>query len=215
MSEPIIESGVVARALADEFPDLRLASVVVDATARPSTAGLRERLALLSNRFGGAQAIALRREEVPHAYRVFFRHVGLDPETTRTPVEAAAIDRLVDGGFLSRNLISDACLVAVVETGVPVWALDESTLRGPLILRAAEPGERVGEGEYAHEAPAGRLLVADERGVVAVLFADPVSERVPSHSTTCVRLVCVAVPGVSDMHVQEALWIAAEAITED
>ncbi len=50
---------------------------------------------MLADRFHGARAVELRREAVPGAYRVFFRHVGLDPDVVRTPVEEAALERLV------------------------------------------------------------------------------------------------------------------------
>ncbi len=53
---------------------------------------MKERLRLLSDRFGGAQAIALRQKPIPWAYRVFFRHIGLDPDRTPTPVEEVALD---------------------------------------------------------------------------------------------------------------------------
>ena len=112
--------------------------------ARPgrSTPGLRERLKALSSRFYGAQAVQLRTDPIPHAYRVFYRHVGLDPDTERTPVEAAVVNRLLHGGFRSRGLVEDALLVAVAETGVPLWALDEATLDGAIGIRMAG-GRRV------------------------------------------------------------------------
>ena len=43
----------------------------------------------MADRMTGAEAIAMRQREVPHAHRVFFRHVGLDPDVVRTPVEAS------------------------------------------------------------------------------------------------------------------------------
>ncbi len=129
--DPALEEGWVGRELALEFPELRLVSVVAPAPGRRTPSVLRERLALLADRFHGARALTLRREPVPHAYRAFFRQVGLDPDAQRTPVEAAALDRLVQGGFASRGPLEDALLVAVVETGVPVWALDDVRLDGP------------------------------------------------------------------------------------
>src|SRR6185295_913043 len=106
--DPALEEGWVDRELALEFPELRLVSVVAPAPGRRTPSALRERLALLADRFHGARALTLRREPVPHAYRVFFRHVGLDPDAQRTPVEAAALDRLVQGGFVSRGPLDDA-----------------------------------------------------------------------------------------------------------
>jgi DNA/RNA-binding domain of Phe-tRNA-synthetase-like protein len=151
---------------------------------------------------------------VPAAYRVFFRHVGLDPDVHRTPVEAAALERLVKGGFASRGAIEDALLVALVETGVPVWALDDARLDGPLGLRGARAGERLGEGEYAHDLAPGRLVVADARDPVALLFGDVVASRLPDRRTERLRVFAVAAPGVPALHVEEALFGCADALSE-
>ncbi len=72
----------------------------------------------------GARAVGVRREPVPSAYRVFYRQIGLDPEVARTPIEEAVLERMLRGGFLSEGLLQDVLLIALVDTGVPVWALD-------------------------------------------------------------------------------------------
>jgi DNA/RNA-binding domain of Phe-tRNA-synthetase-like protein len=212
--DPVLEEGWVDRDLALEFPQLRLASVVAPAPGRRTPSPLRERLALLADRFHGARALTLRREAVPSAYRVFFRHVGLDPDAQRTPVEAAALDRLVHGGFVSRGTLDDAVLVAVVETGVPVWALDDARVEGPLGLRGARAGERLGEGEYAADLAPGRLVVADANGPVAVLFGDVAPSHRPARDSVRLRLFAVAVPGVPALHVEEALFGCADALSD-
>jgi DNA/RNA-binding domain of Phe-tRNA-synthetase-like protein len=214
LSDPELEEGWVDHELAEEYPDLRLVSVVLPGAPARSPRVLRERLALLADRFHGARALTMRREPVPAAYRVFFRHVGLDPDVHRTPVEAAALERLVTGGFASRGAIEDALLVALVETGVPVWALDDERLDGPLGLRGARPGERLGEGEYADDLAPGRLVVADARGPVALLFGDVVASRLPDRRTERLRVFAVAVPGVPALHVEEALFGCADALSE-
>jgi DNA/RNA-binding domain of Phe-tRNA-synthetase-like protein len=212
--DPDLEEGWVARELALEFPELRLVSVVAPGPGRRTPSPLRERLALLADRFHGARALTLRREPVPAAYRVFFRQVGLDPDAQRTPVEAAALDRLVQGGFASRGPLEDALLVAVVETGVPVWAVDDERLDGPLGLRGAGPGERLGEGEYAPDLAPERIVVADASGPVAVLFGDVAPSHLPGRDSARLRLFTVAVPGVPALHVEEALFGCADALSE-
>ena len=72
--------------------------------ASPRGRGARRRscasgCALLADRCAAPQAVALRTRPVPWAYRVLFRHLGIDPDVTRTPVEelvrrAAAARRL-------------------------------------------------------------------------------------------------------------------------
>src|SRR3954466_14073457 len=123
LEEPLLAEGWVADEVREEFPDLRLRTLAVPRGAGKTPPEVRDRLRLLLDRFRGAQAVALRRAPIPSAYRVFFRHVGLDPDTTRTPVEEAAVQRLVKGAFQATNLLDDALLIALVETGVPLGAV--------------------------------------------------------------------------------------------
>jgi DNA/RNA-binding domain of Phe-tRNA-synthetase-like protein len=198
--------------VAEEFPELRLLERTLAARSGPSPPELRERLRVLSDRFRGAQAVELRRQPVPWAYRVFFRHIGLDPDEHRTPVEALALERLKTGGFGSRSVLDDALTIAIMETGVPVWALDAGRVEGELGLRPAQRGERLGEGEYASDVPAGRLVVADEAGPVGVLFGRLAPGRGVGRDTTRMTLLALQVAGVPDIHVEEALWTVEDAL---
>lgn len=194
MNEP--EAGWIDPGVQDEFPELRLWSLPVAAAPGRSTPGLRRRLRVLSDRFHGARAIRLRTDPIPHAYRVLFRHIGLDPDTRRIPIEAVVLDRLVKGGFASRGLLDDALAIALIETGVAVWALDDARVDGSLGIRA--------EGD--------RLVVADATSTVCALFADPAPDRSPGPRTELLRLFTVQPPGVPAIHIEEALWTAAEAL---
>jgi DNA/RNA-binding domain of Phe-tRNA-synthetase-like protein len=215
--DPLIEEGWVTAAVRDEHPDLRLCSVVATASLQRSPRELKRRLAHLSSRFSGPRAVAMRGEPIPHAYRVFYRHIGLDPDDplTRTPVEEAAMRRLMEGRFTSHDSVSDALLMAIVETGVPLWALDDDALVGPLGIRETEAHELLGSGPYANELPPGRLVVADDSGPVGVLFGDLVQARRPTPQTTCVRIFALQVQGVPELHVEEALWLCADALDGD
>src|ERR1700761_3626140 len=119
-----LRAGFVAPELRAEFPGLRLRWLETPARGASSPPALRRRLRSLSDRYRGAGVVAMRVKPVPHAFRAFFRQIGLDPDVQRIPSEDAAVGRLILGEFRSLALISDACLVALVETGVPVWALD-------------------------------------------------------------------------------------------
>jgi hypothetical protein len=195
-ADPVVHEGFVAAALAEEFPALRVAWVEVAAAGGPSPRALRDRLRELSDRVRGAQAIALRGRDVPHAYRVFFRHVGLDPDVVRVPVEALVLERLMHGGYPSRGRLADALSIACIETGVPVWAFDLARLDVPVGVRPE----------------AGRLVLADGVGPVAPLFGDPLPAFAPSRETRRLALVAVVVPGVPALFAEEALWIAGEAL---
>ena len=122
--------GWCAREVEEDLPELRLFCAEVEVGAG---APLTRRLAAGYPRAPARTVEPLSRaparsasgaEPVPAAYRVFFRHIGLDPDVVRTPIEAAVLERMLRGGFLSDGLLADVLLIALVDTGVPVWALD-------------------------------------------------------------------------------------------
>jgi DNA/RNA-binding domain of Phe-tRNA-synthetase-like protein len=207
------ERGWIDAELADELPELSLWTVAAGTPpARRSPPEVRDRLGALASRFRGGEAVELRRRPVPHAYRVFFRQIGLDPDDQRTPVEEVAMRRLMHGGFESQGTLQDALLLAVVETGVPMWAVDDATLDGPLGIRAARAGEQRPRADgFADDLPAGRLVVADAAGPVAVLFGEPDAKHAVTKRTQRIRLFSLQVAGVPDIHVEEAFWTARDA----
>jgi hypothetical protein len=194
--DPEVFDGFVAAELAAEFPDLRVACASVPAAWGPSPPELRARLRELSDKLRGAQAIALRGRDVPHAYRVFFRHIGLDPDVVRVPAEALVLERLMQGAYLSRGRLPDALAIACIETGVPVWALDADRVDGLVGVRSAD----------------GRLVLADASAEISVLFQPPGPGHAPDRDTRRLALVSVVVPGVPALYAEEALWIAGEAL---
>jgi DNA/RNA-binding domain of Phe-tRNA-synthetase-like protein len=193
---PLVAVAVDPR-VAEEHPGLRVWTALVAARPGRTPRELRDRLRLLADRFRGAEAVAMRSRPVPWAYRVLYRHLGIDPDVSRTPVEELAVERLLKGGFSARGLPEDALALATLETGVPVWAVDAGTLEGPLSLA---PDDR------------GRLVLGDDAGLVAVLFQPPVAERLPGRHTRALVLIAVQAPGVEDLFVEEAIWTAAAAM---
>ena len=209
-ADPPLTAGWVDSQIAEEFPDLALVSTVVPGSGGKSSRQVKERMKLLSNRFTGGRAVTLRQEPVPWAYRVFFRQVGIDPDDRRTPIEQIAIDRLMHGGFKPRGRVSDAVLIATLETGVPVVAFDADRVDGKLGLRLTEKGERL--GEEGRTVRGGQLAIADSSRLLQVLFGDAAEEVLPGRETTRVALGAVRVKGVPELSVEEALWSAAELV---
>jgi DNA/RNA-binding domain of Phe-tRNA-synthetase-like protein len=207
-------AGLVEPGVRAEFPGLRLDWLAVaTGGGRGSPPELRRRLKLLSDRYRGADVVAMRTWPIPHAYRAFFHQIGLDPDTTRIPSEEAAVDRLLHGQFRSRNLIGDALLIALLETGVPVWALDAASVDGTgLGIRASRAGERLGTGADAFSLAPDRLVVADERCVHALLFGEVASGHRVGARTSGIVLFAIGVEGVPRIHVEEALWQAVDVL---
>ncbi|MGO9489398.1 MAG: hypothetical protein ACLQBB_10270 [Solirubrobacteraceae bacterium] len=200
-----------------ELPGLRLLEAEVRVgRAAPLTGDsppdVEARLRELSSRMRGARAIGIRREPVPAAYRVFFRQVGMDPDVDRTPIEAAVLERMLRGGFLSGGLLEDVLLIALLDTGVPVWALDAERVDGSLGIRATRAGERLGRSPQPPPLAEGRLVVADSTAPLAVLFGDRAPGHVPRAGTERLTLFAVQVPGVPALYAEEALWSASSAL---
>jgi hypothetical protein len=187
--------GPVAAEVASELPGLGVRWLPASAAAGASPSGLRARLRDLSDRRRGLDAVALRTRPLPRAYRAFFRQIGLDPDIERIPAERAALDRLMHGAYASGGRVADACLLAVVETAVGVWAIDASAV-GP-------------DGPEIRLDDAGALVVAGQTAVLTPLFGDPAPPR-----TRSLVLYAITVPGVPEIHLHEALFLAADALAE-
>jgi DNA/RNA-binding domain of Phe-tRNA-synthetase-like protein len=203
-------TGWVAAELREEFPGLALRTLLVERGSGRSPREVKDRLRDLAARFGGAQAVNLRHQTIPWAYRVFFRHIGLDPDEQRTPVEEVALERMRRGGFPSRNLLDDALTIAIAESGVALRAFDADRVEGAVGIRPSAEGEPL-EGRPG-ELPAGTLVIADEARPLALLFGALASGRGVSPGTNRILLCSVQVKGVPDIAAEEALWLAAEVL---
>lgn len=211
------ELGWRAPEVEEELPALRLLVSDVQVARRQPLTGrsppeIEERMRELSSRIRGARAVAIRREAVPAAYRVFFRHIGLDPDVVRTPIEAAVLERMLRGAFLTGGLLDDILLIALLDTSVSVWALDADTLDGQLGIRTSREGEPLGRSVDPSELPARRLVIADSSAALAVLFGELASGHAPGPGTRRLKLFAVQVEGVPTLFAEEALWSARAAL---
>lgn len=205
------EEGWISPALRREFPRLYLRHLSAERSpGRRSGPAVRERLRRMSDRFTGGKAVTLRLEPVPSAYRAFFRQIGIDPESRRTPAEELALRRMHDGGYRSHGAVEDALTIAIAETGVAIVALDAGEVAGTPGLRLSRRGERLGGDERPLTGP--QIVLADDSRALAVLFADAAEGVAVKRATERVMLVGVGVRGVPTMMVEEALWTAAGAM---
>jgi DNA/RNA-binding domain of Phe-tRNA-synthetase-like protein len=210
IGEPDLRRGYLQPDLAAEFPELALTYTVVEGSPQRSPEAVRERLRDASNRFTGGKAVQMRQQPIPWAYRVFFRHIGIDPDEQRTPIEQIAVDRMQAGGFRSNGLVADALLLATLETSVPVVAFDADEVAGEVGLRLAQAGE--GLGPHEPLAP-GQIVIADEERPLAVLFGAAAGTGAVKRRTRRVLLAAIQVAGVPAVSVEEALWTAAETLS--
>jgi DNA/RNA-binding domain of Phe-tRNA-synthetase-like protein len=158
----------------------------------------------------GAHVIHMRQDHVPWAYRVFWRQVGIDPDTDRTPVEGIALERLRSGGLKSRNLLDDAITIATLETGVPLVAFDAGRVGSAIGLRLTGDGESLGGS--GRPLSTRQIVLADESRALAVVSGEVSEEHGVTPATREVVLAALAVKGVPRISVEEALWTVAEML---
>jgi hypothetical protein len=194
--------------LQQDFPTLAVLYASCGVGGRIHRRASRERLALLGDRIGGELVAAMRQQAVPGAYRAFARQLGLDPDGDALPLERALMARIRAGHFVPGGQTQDPCTVALLETGVPVWVVDDAHVQGAMRIAM------VGDDDLTHLAgtPArpGDLAVWDARRPVALLMGEVAPAFVPTRSTQVVRHFALRVDGVPDASVRDALWTAAQ-----
>jgi DNA/RNA-binding domain of Phe-tRNA-synthetase-like protein len=151
----------------------------------------------------------MRERPIPWAYRVFFRQIGLDPDSTPTPVEALALERMKSGAFKSRSQLDDALTIATVETGVALRAFDAAKLEGGLGIRESGPGEAL---EGAGSLAPGTLVICDQRRPLGMLFGATAEGRGVHPETDRITVAAIQVHGVPRIAIDEALWMAASVM---
>lgn len=210
MGDPELEQGWIDLELGEEFPGLGLVLTRTETTGFRSPGVVRDRLRQLAGRITGGHVIHMRQDHVPWAYRVFWRQVGLDPDTERTPVEGIALERLRSGGLRSRNLLDDAITIATLETGVPLLALDADRVGSAIGLRLSAEDELLGGS--GRPLSARQIVVADESRALAILSGEVSEDHGVTPGTRRVVLAALEVDGVPRISVEEALWTVAEML---
>jgi DNA/RNA-binding domain of Phe-tRNA-synthetase-like protein len=207
--DPRLREGWIEPELAEEFPELHLTFLALDARPGPSPPDVKRRLKHLADRYTGAKVVQMRQSPVPWAYRVFSRQVGIDPDHERPPAERIGLERLLHGGLKSKNLLDDALTIAVAETSVPVIALDADRCGAELGLRLARSGERLDETRLLSER---QIVVADRERPLAMVLGDVSQDAGVTPACASLVLAALQVKGVPRISVEEALWTAAEIL---
>ncbi len=204
--------GVAARAgwcdeeLLEDFPGIGIfqRGVAVDDGAERRT---RRRFDLLGPRIDGPRAASMALDTVPAAYSALARQLGLDPDSDAAPLMSVLRERIRRGQLVSHGAVRDACTCAMLETGVPVFALPLSQVGGDLGLMIARDGERLPGADVP--LPAGAIVVSDLSRPLALALQVPALTPQPREGAV---LYAIRAPKLSDIELEEALWIAASLL---
>ena len=149
------------------------------------------------------------------AYRDFFWRVGIDPTKNR-PAAEALIRRVLGGRTVPRiNTLVDAYNLASIKTEIALAAFDANKLKGDLLMRFAEKGEKfLGIGiEKPMLLQGGEIVVSDSEKLVAIYpYRDSDSTKITEKTKNVTLLVC-GVPGIDEETLENAALVALEYIT--
>lgn len=189
--------GTIDPDLAADFPTLTLWSATFAVPPRGRREDLRARLDALDDRVRALATGALRSDSIAGAYRAFARQLGLDPDVDRLPIDALAVERLTRGRLESRGLVPDALRVAMLETAVPLWALDAAAADGPLRVALDD---------------AGSASVSDDGGALMPLLGEPSGPQAVRDDSDHVIVLGLGVGAVAPATVEEAFWHVASCL---
>jgi DNA/RNA-binding domain of Phe-tRNA-synthetase-like protein len=149
------------------------------------------------------------------AYRDFFWKIGIDPTKIR-PAAEALIRRVLAGRTIPRiNTLVDAYNLASIKTEIALAAFDADKLKGELVMRFAEKGEKfLGIGmEKPMLLKGDEIVVSDSEKLVAVYpYRDADNTKITEKTKNVMLLVC-GVPGIGEETLQKAGQVALEYIT--
>ncbi len=149
------------------------------------------------------------------AYRDFFWRVGIDPTKNR-PAAEALVRRILGGRTIPCiNTLVDAYNLASIKTEIALAAFDANKLKGNLLMRFAEEGEKfLGIGmEKPMLLQGGEIVISDSEKLVAIYpYRDADSTKITEKTKNVMLLVC-GVPGIGEETLQNAAQVALEYIT--
>jgi DNA/RNA-binding domain of Phe-tRNA-synthetase-like protein len=150
------------------------------------------------------------------AYRDFFWRVGIDPTKIR-PAAEALIRRILAGRPIPIiNNVVDAYNLASIKTEIALAAFNRDELKGGLLMRTAQKGERfmgIGMSEPM-ELNGGEVVISDDEKLIAVYpYRDAERSKVSETTRNLLILVC-GVPGIDEEILAEAGEVALDLVTK-
>jgi DNA/RNA-binding domain of Phe-tRNA-synthetase-like protein len=208
----------IDRALRDRFPGLQVIVEYVDGVrVEESSAELQEFKEYLCGEVKGKYGLeSLKDVSIFRSYRDFFWKVGVDPTKIRPAAEALVRRILAGKPIPTINNVVDSYNLASISTQVALAAFDRDELRGGLLMRAAESGERFhGIGmDKPMELNGKEVVISDNEKLVAVYpYRDADRSKVSAATRKLLILVC-GVPGIQEKILNDAGKVALDFVTK-
>ncbi len=140
----------------------------------------------------------LKDDQTIRAYRDFFWRIGVDPTKIR-PASEALIRRALQGKDLPEiNTLVDTYNLVSLSHKIPIAGFDEEKIRGDLVMRFAQKGERfLGINmDKEFELKGGEIVISDSEKLVAIYpYRDSERTKIQEKTKNVMFLIC-GVPGV-------------------
>jgi len=203
--------------LKDRFPGLRVMVEYIDRVrVEDSGVELQEfKEAIYAEVKQKYSLESLKDVSIFRAYRDFFWKIGIDPTKIR-PAAEALVRRILAGKPIPIiNNVVDSYNLASIKTEVALAAFNRDELKGALLMRTAQKGERflgIGMNEPM-ELNGGEVVISDDEKLVAVYPYRDANRSKVSHGTENLLLLVCGVPGVDESILQDAGKVALEFVT--
>lgn len=201
----------------ERFPELYVAFGLISELSNNQKGSFEEKKELVYNRLVEKYSLEnLKDIKIFRAYRDFFWALGIDPTKIR-PASEALIRRFLNGKPIPRiNCIVDAYNLASMESGIALAAFNADLLKGDLIMRFANEGEKffgIGMKE-PKDLQGNELIVSDEEQIIAIYpHRDAENTKVKNNTTNIFLLVC-GVPGIKKDLLISTAELAIDYITQ-
>ena len=204
--------------LRDRFPGLQVIVEYVDGVkVKESGAELQEFKEGLCGEVKRKYSLeSLKDVSIFRSYRDFFWKVGIDPTKIRPAAEALVRRILADKTIPMINNVVDSYNLAPIKTEVALAAFNRDELKGGLLMRTAESGERFhGIGmNHPMDLNGREVVISDEQKLVAIYpYRDADRSKVSATTKNLLILVC-GVPGIHEKTLNDAGKVALELVTK-
>ncbi|MEM2875055.1 MAG: phenylalanine--tRNA ligase beta subunit-related protein [Candidatus Hadarchaeales archaeon] len=143
------------------------------------------------------------------AYREFFRRMGADPSSYR-PAPEYLLRRALDDRFPAINNLVDSCLLATLETWIPVGVYDVERIKGTPVTTLSQGGEsfQIISGKSV-TTRAGEVVLRDDQKLIAAYTLGDAKACMVTQKTSNALMVAWNAPGVDGERLLAALNTSA------
>jgi len=203
-----IENSIKEKFLGLEFWGLQIENVIVTKELQFVTAKRKQIQKIFRNKYNQE---SIKQEPRVKAIRELFNLMGIS-EDEPTAVENLT-NLLFKSGLPNINSIVDSCNLASLATCMPVGVFDKDQIKGSMVLRFSQIGDKYEPiGRDLENVPENIIVLADDEGVIARPMYKDSKKTMITLNTKNIYIFTVKYGIISDQNCIDALNTAKELI---